>query len=106
MPFVYSFLFIVSMVLYVTCPDFVFSVCDYLFYVSPVTIAAFLILSRLLKMCIWHKTACILPIMPQVLSFIDTNVCQFPGSAATTTIIITLSMAIFLLVVAYKVFIK
>lgn len=106
LPFIYSLLFTVSMILYLTCPDSVSRVCDYLFYISPVTMAAFLILSKLLKMCIWHKTACLLPFIPQVFSFIDMNIYQFHCESATATITITLSMAIFLLVAAYKVFFK
>ena len=106
MPFVYSDIFIVCMVLYLFCSDEAACACDTLFYVSPVTVVSFLILSRLLRMCVWHRTACVLPLIPQLISFVDRNVIEFPFSAASITIVTSIVLFATLLVAAYKTFIR
>ena len=79
---------------------------DTLFYVSPVTVCAFLVLSRLLRLCKWHRTACILPLLPQVVSFIDYYIIELTEVAAQVNIILFGSMAVLLLIAAYNVFMK
>ena len=106
MPFVYSAIFIVCMLLYLFCSDEVACACDTLFYVSPVTVVSFLVLSRLLRMCVWHRTACVLPLIPQLLSFVDGNMIEFPFSAASITIVTSIVLFAALLVAAYKTFIR
>lgn len=71
LPFVYSSLYIVSLVLYGNVPEEAQMAADSLLYVSPVCIAAFLVLSRILKLCRWHRTACVIPAVPLVVNFID-----------------------------------
>jgi hypothetical protein len=93
-------------VLYLFCSDGVARLCDALFYVSPMTVATFLILSRVLRLCVWHRTACLIPIAPQVVSLADSYVVEFSASAALITIIITICLVALLLVAAYKVFQK
>ena len=106
MPFLYSVVYAACMVIYLFCSDDVSYICDSIFYASPACIASFLILSKLLKMCVWHRTACIMPIIPQSLIAIDRYVLQIPVN--TTEVILAMSGAMFLaiLVCAYKVFIK
>ena len=94
------------MVLYLICEPGVLKFCDTMFYVSPVTIIAFLILSKLLKMCIWHRTACLLPILPQCVSVVDYYIIEFPFSAAVVTILTVAFMFALLLFSAYKTFIR
>ncbi len=106
MPFIYSAIYILCMVLYLFCSETVACACDTLFYVSPVTIAAFLVLSKLLRMCVWHRTACVLPIIPQFISFIDRHVVMFPFSAGVITISTSIVMFTALIFSAYKTFIQ
>jgi len=106
LPFIYSAIYLVCMVLYLFCSDGVARLCDMLFYVSPVTVCAFLVLSRVLKMCVWHRTACVIPIAPQVVSLADHYVLELPAPVALITIIVTVILVALLLVAAYKVFVK
>lgn len=106
LPFIYSLLYIVCMILYLFCSDTIAGICDSIFYVSPISIIAFLVLSKLLRMCVWHRTACILPVVPQILSLVDRYVVEFPWSAGVITLIVSMASFLALLLCAYKVFIK
>lgn len=106
LPFVYTVLYLVALGIALFASEDVVRISDSLFYVSPVTILAFLILSRLLRLCVWHKTACILPLLPQVVSFIDYNIVELSLRAATLNIIIFGLIGVALLFAAYKTFIK
>ena len=106
LPFIYSAISIVLLAVYNIVPESVQMLLDTLFYVSPVTVVAFLIFSKLLRLCKWHKTACVLPLVPQAISIFDYYIINLTVPEvliANTTIII---MAILLLVAAYKVFFK
>lgn len=63
-PFVSTFVFLMSMVCYRYCENDVSTYLDMLFYTSPMMCVFMLLLSVLLKMCVWHKTQCLLPIVP------------------------------------------
>lgn len=104
LPFVYTVLYLVALGIALFASEDVVRISDSLFYVSPVTILAFLILSRLLHLCVWHKTACILPLLPQVVSFIDYNIVELSIRAATLNIIVFGLIGVALLFAAYKTF--
>ena len=106
MPFLYTVPYIISIVASYFLSYDAARVFDTLFYVSPVTVGAFLVLSKLLRLCKWHKTACILPLLPQVVSFIDYYLVELTEVAAQVNIILFGSMAILLLIAAYNVFMK
>ena len=105
LPFVYTVLYLVALGIALFASEDVVRISDSLFYVSPVTILAFLILSRLLHLCVLHKTACILPLLPQVVSFIDYNIVELSIRAATLNIIVFGLIGVALLFAAYKTFI-
>ena len=103
MPFVYTGLYVVAMILYLFCSDIVCFWVDSLLYVSPLIISGFLVLSNILELCAWHRTACLLPFIPQVFVGID----YFWGLTeieSYISIITPAVMAILLLIAAYKVF--
>lgn len=77
MPFVYTSLYLMAMCFYWFANETVLTILDTLFYVSPVVIVQFLILSKALKLCKWHKTACALPILPQITVVLDRTVVIF-----------------------------
>jgi len=79
---------------------------DTLFYVSPVTIVAFLLLSKLLHMCKWHKTACILPMVPQAVSITDYYIINLTIPEVWVANSLIIVMSALLLIAAYKVFFK
>ena len=106
MPFIYTVPYVVSIIASYFLSYDSARIFDTLFYVSPVTVGAFLVLSKLLRLCRWHKTACILPLLPQVVSFIDYYIIELTEVAAQVNIILFGSMALLLLVAAYNVFMK
>ena len=106
MPFVYTGLYLVSISASYVMPEEYIWILDTLFYVSPVIICAFLVLSRLLRLCKWHKTACVLPLLPQIVSFVDYYIIELTEIAAQVNIILFGPMAVLLLIAAYNVFMK
>lgn len=105
-PFVYSALYIFGTVLYITAGENVIRVADTMFYISPTIVAAFLVESRILKLCRWHRRACALPLIPQIAVFIDYHIASLGNVMAYIAIFIPALMAILLLIAAYNVFLK
>ena len=105
-PFVFSALYIMTMILYLFASDSVCSVLDTMFYVSPTTAIAMLVFSKILKLCRWHKTACLLPVFPQVVVFVDYHIFEFTEGMARAAILIPALMAVLLLIAAWNVFLK
>ena len=106
MPFIYAIVYILCMVGYLLFSDEVASLLDKLFYVSPVSIIFSLCLSRTLKMCVWHKIECILPLLPTLLVFVDEFIMQFTVLYAYINVILISFLCIASLINAYFVFIK
>ena len=106
LPFVYSALSIVTLSVYNFIPEEAQSQLDTLFYISPVCIVACLILSKLLRLCKWHKTACILPAIPQIVGFIDCYIITLTVSEAYIINAVIIVMTVLLLIAAYKVFFR
>lgn len=105
-PFAYSSLYIISLILYLFCPEPVLRVLDTLFYVSPTVVLMFLVESTILKLCKWHKCACILPIVPQFSVFFDFNIIELTSIEQIIAVVTPITLAALLLVAAYKVFLK
>lgn len=93
------------MVYYFASEDFLW-LADTLFYVSPMAVAAFLILSKLLRLCKWHRRAVALPLLPQAVNLLDYYVVDLSEVAVRVNFFIVLSMAILLMIAAYNVFFK
>lgn len=106
MPFVYSFIYILCLVAYLFCSEPILVLLNTLSYVSPVVIIGFLIESKILKLCKWHKTACILPILPQILVFVDYYIIELTEIEAYIAIATPIALSILLLIAAYNVFVK
>lgn len=92
------------MFLYLYASENIVAVLDTLFYVSPIMVAQFLALSRILRLCGWHRLACALPLCPQTSVLLDHTIVIFSERAAEIHIITTMAMALLLLISAYKVF--
>lgn len=106
MPFVYSFIYILCLVAYLFCSEPILVLLNTLSYVSPVVIIGFLIESKILKLCKWHKTVCILPILPQILVFVDYYIIELTEIEAYIAIATPIALSILLLIAAYNVFVK
>ena len=105
-PFVYVALYILTLVSYNFISEDAQTLMDTLFYVSPVTVLAFLFLSRVLRLCKWHRRAVVLPLIPQVVSFLDYYIIDLSEVAVRVNFYVILSMSVLLLIAAYNVFIK
>lgn len=103
-PFVYCGLYLIAIALYLFAPLDVIRTTDSLLYVSPVTMLLCLVLSVALKMCRWHRAACLLPLIPQAAILIDRFVVEFGRAAATVHLVIMGVLTILLICFAYKVF--
>lgn len=103
-PFVYTAVFIVVYALSFSPNETLLSLLDMFFYVSPMMIAFLLIESRVLKLCKWHKTACVLPLIPQIPIIINNYFVELTDYEVRIFLVCILSMSVLLLVAAYKVF--
>lgn len=103
-PFIYTVLYMISICVALSGGVTAQRIADVIFYVSPVFVVAHLIYSRILHLCVWHRTACLLPLIPTAMSVID----YFFPITTTGAILVNASFIIMfglLLVSAYKVFI-
>lgn len=101
-PFVYLALYALMLLTEHFTPEAILDIEDALLLTSPGITAVFLLLSGVLKLCIWHKTACLLPMSTQVANGIDCFILQF--TQVEVIIINTLIgiAAITYLVLAYR----
>ncbi len=71
-PFVYTLALITTMICYRYCSEEVCTFMDMMFFFSPLTCLFLIVLSYLLKMCIWHRFQCLLPMMSLIAVVFDT----------------------------------
>ena len=102
-PFIYSAIFIVVFTAYNLSDSWVLDLIDTLFYVSPAIVIVFLVFSRILHLCRWHRITCIIPIIPQLIDWADI-LFGFTQIEVITSNTLTIILIILLLVSAYKVF--
>lgn len=103
-PFVYTAMFVFLFTAYSFGEGVLLDIIDYACFVSPIVVVAHLVYSRMLMMCKWHRVACALPLIPQVVDQFDVYVYQFGHNAwivVAATIIITM---ILFMIAIYKVF--
>lgn len=105
-PFVYAVILIVIAFLYVLCNEETLYIIDKTFYVSPLVVMLFFMLSYKLKFCNWYRLQCSLPLIPQSVVYIDSYVYEF--SENVTYLSLAFFGLIFLvsLINTYFVFIK
>lgn len=105
-PFLYAlFLLVISPIIVYLDFD-IATIVNELFFVSPLFIGFLILLSYFVKLCKWHRLQCVLPILPQITDWIDTNVHEFSYMAATLNLIAFIVILILTLVNAYFVFIR
>ena len=106
LPFIYTSLYIVTLLIYPVISDQAAIFLDSLFYISPAFMVGMLIMSRLLHLCKWHRAACVIPLISQIPVFIDQyiiSLSQVEAIIANSAVVI---MAILLIIAAYNVFFK
>ena len=93
-PFIYTLLFLIVFSLaFFSENDALMTVVNYFCFVSPIVIVAHLVYSWMLRFCIWHRLACALPILPQLVDLYDTYIKPFSVEQIIiieTTIIVTI----------------
>lgn len=50
---------------------------DAVLYANPVSVAVLLLAGRILKLCAWFKTACLMPLLSQIEGVVDSFLFQF-----------------------------
>ena len=76
-PFVYLVVYATYLLFSWLLPDSVLGILDSMLFLSPATSGGFLVLSRLLKLCKWHKAAIMIPFSSQIEGYIDCFVFTF-----------------------------
>lgn len=104
-PFVLAVFYTLCLVAYMFTSDNTQTWLDMFFYISPMTVLSNLLLSKIFKMCVWHRIECLLPIIPQISVFIDLYI---PLSEIAATInAATICIMFFLSIInAYFTFIR
>lgn len=105
-PFIYALLYIFCMVAYLFGSETISTILDLLFYTSPVAVVFELILSKILKLCKWHRMECVLPMIPLIHLFVDSFLFPLATISAILNVITIIIICCLSLVNAYFVFIK
>ena len=105
-PFASALLYLVALVVYLLFNDTIATMADLLFYVSPVAVFFNLRMSKIFKMCKWHRLECLLPLLPIVIVFINGFGFIIPDIAVYVNWSVNLIIFLLSLLNAYFVFIK
>lgn len=76
-PFVYLAFYSAYLIIGCFSSDALVSLADGVIFSSPFTTTGMLFLSRLLKLCRWHKAACLIPSASQIEGIIDSYLFTF-----------------------------
>lgn len=79
---------------------------DNLIVLSALMMLFLVRLSYCVKLCIWHRFQCVLPILPQISAQIDQQIYEFGAYTATANTIFMILVFSLSLVNAYFVFVK
>ena len=105
-PFFYALIYIPSMFAYMVFSEDTCIMLDTLFYISFLTVAFLIRLSYCVKLCIWHRLQCCLPLIPQPIIFIDNNIYCFGQASVIINTWLAILLFILSLINAYFVFIR
>ena len=98
LPFIYTALFVSVFCAYSFGSGPVLDIIDYFVFVSPIVVVAHLVYSRMLKLCVWHRIACSLPLLPQAVDQFDLHIHHFGHNAwivMSTTIFVTIVLFLY-----------
>ena len=99
LPFAYLLVFALYLFLERFIPEGALAVIDSVLYPSPAVTGLFLLMSRSLKLCAWHKAACLLPSATSVESYIDSYVITFTqGEVIAVNAVTGMAFVIFLII--------
>ena len=75
--FIYLGVFSLCMTFCAFIPDGILSLLDVLMAATPAVAVSMLAVSRLFKLCIWHKVACTIPLLSNIEGYIDSFIITF-----------------------------
>lgn len=105
-PFLYAILLLAILPI-VSYADFeTATIFNELFFVSPLFVGFLILLSFYVKLCNWHRLQCLLPLIPQIMDFIDVNIYEFTYDVMLINSIVYILIFLLSLINAYFVFIK
>ena len=105
-PFAFALQYLTALVVYLLFNDTIATIADMLFYVSPVAVFFNLRMSKIFKMCKWHRLECLLPLLPIVIVFVNGFGFIIPDIAVYVNWSVNLIIFLLSLLNAYFVFIK
>lgn len=105
-PFIYTAIFIITMCAYYWISEDVANTLDTILYTSPMFMLFTLILSRILKLCKWHRLQCCLPLYPIILVGIDNYLIHINRVTTGFLIASVIALCVITLINAYFVFRK
>lgn len=103
-PFITSLGLLISLVVYMFGSDAAATTMDMLFYTSPMMVVWMLLLSKIYRLCIWHRLQCILPLTPLIVVCVDEFVCSLSSIAMYVNVGVCICIFIASLINAYKIF--
>lgn len=92
--------------MYTSASEQTMVVLDTLFYISPLFVVSHLVYSKILHLCAWHKTACVVPLIPQAVNLVDYYLISLSEIEAMVFTLTIIAMVIILFVAAFNVFFK
>lgn len=106
----FPFFYTVFLILYWTIAPMLgkgtLSVIDSLIYFSAAMVVLLIRLSYCVKLCIWHRLQCALPLLPQAIAQVDEHIYEFGEYTAAVNYHMTKILFSLTLVNAYFVFMK
>lgn len=101
LPFVYLFLYTICCLSELILPDSLLSSLESVVLISPAGTLVFLVMSRLLELCSWHKTACLVPVSSTAVDYIDGFLLTFTEQEITIINTMTGVFSALFLILAY-----
>lgn len=102
LPFAYLFLYAAYMLASPFVSDSLLCAADQLMTVTPPVAVIMLVASRLFRLCIWHKTACLIPFASQIEDIIDIYVVTFTVDEVVAINLAIGVCVILFMIIAYK----
>lgn len=105
-PFFYAAGLILFWLIAPALTDTMLNMVDSTIYLSAIMVLFLIRLSYCVKLCIWHRLQCVLPLLPQIVAQADRYIFKFGFYLATAEVVAMCIIFTLSLINAYKVFIK
>lgn len=77
LPFAYLLVLAIYLLTECVLPDWMLRIADNILNIPCIAIVGMIGVGRILKLCVWHRAACLLPISTKVESYVDSFVITF-----------------------------